>query len=160
MAAGALLNVALSLPVALARSLSLCTYRHHHSLPLVDLEAQLVLLGQVKDAVLRLEITPNGIDSKNLKMKIAVKKDEVDMSRQVDGNPFIIKKQTETNLNVANGETIVISGLTKQQITDASSGIPGLKDVDGLGRLFRVDRKGNAMEEVLIFLTPTILPKR
>ncbi len=68
-----------------------------------------------EDAVLRLEITPHVIDGQNLSMKILVKKDEVDLTRTVDGNPFIIKKQTETSLIVQDGETIVISGLTKQR---------------------------------------------
>ena len=66
-----------------------------------------------EDAVLRLEITPHVIDGKNMKMKILVKKDEVDISRTVEGNPFIIKKHTETNLIMRDNETIVISGLTK-----------------------------------------------
>jgi type IV pilus assembly protein PilQ len=69
-----------------------------------------------EDVVLRLEITPHVIDGKNLKMKILVKKDEVDEreTNKVQGNPRIIKKQTDTSLIVRDGETIVISGLTKQ----------------------------------------------
>lgn len=113
-----------------------------------------------EDAVLRLEITPHVIDGKSLKMKILVKKDEVDMTRQVQGNPFIIKKQTSTTLIVENGETIVISGLSKQRNADSTSGVPGLKDIPGLGWLFKGEGKGGEMEEVLIFITPTILPPR
>ncbi len=113
-----------------------------------------------EDAVLRLEITPHVIEGKNLKMKILVKKDEVDMSRTVDGNPFIIKKQTDTVLIVEDGETIVISGLTKQRVTDSDTGIPGLKDTPVLGWLFKKEEKGDKMEEVLIFITPHILPLR
>jgi type IV pilus assembly protein PilQ len=113
-----------------------------------------------EDAVLRLEITPHVIDGTNLKMKILVKKDEVDTSRTVDGNPFIIKKQTDTSLIVHDGETIVISGLTKKTLTDASIGIPGLKDTPLLGWLFGRLEKEDKMEEVLIFITPHILPVR
>ncbi|MBN2439081.1 MAG: type IV pilus secretin PilQ [Deltaproteobacteria bacterium] len=111
-----------------------------------------------EDVVLRLEITPHVIDGKNLKMKVVVKKDEVDTSRDVEGNPFIIKKKTETNLIVMNGETIVISGLTKMRTTDSESGVPWLKTVPGLGWLFKASGKTESMEEVLIFITPTILP--
>ncbi len=111
-----------------------------------------------QDAVLRLEITPHVIDGKNLKMKIMVKKDEVDLSRQVQGNPVIVKKQTETTLIVADGETIVISGLSKQTNTQTTTGIPALKDVPGLGWLFKGEAKEDQMEEVLIFITPRILP--
>lgn len=84
-----------------------------------------------EDAVLRLEMTPNVIDGDNLKLKVLVKKDEVDTSRSVDGNPFIIKKQTETTLIMRNGETVVISGLTKEKGTDINAGVPGLKDIPG-----------------------------
>ena len=110
-----------------------------------------------EDAVLRLEITPHVIDEKNLKMKIIVKKDEVDTSRSVDGNPFIIRKQTETSLIVEDGETIVISGLTKQKSLENVSGIPWLKDIPFLGWLFKGEGKSDTMEEVLIFMTPTIM---
>ena len=113
-----------------------------------------------EDVVLRLEITPHVIDGKNLKMKILVKKDEVDEreNNKVQGNPRIIKKQTETSLIVRDGETIVISGLTKQLLQEGESGIPGLKDIPALGWLFKGTSKGQSMEEVLIFITPTILP--
>jgi len=111
-----------------------------------------------EDVVLRLEITPHVIDGKYLKMTISVKKDEVDMSRKSQlGDPYIIKKKTETVLIVRDGETIVISGLTKQRILDGDAGWPLFKDVPVLGYLFKSDSKSEAMEEVLIFITPHIL---
>lgn len=111
-----------------------------------------------EDVVLRLEITPHVIDGRNLKMTINVKKDEVDLTRSVEGNPFIIKKQTSTVLVVKDGETIVISGLTKQKKAAAEAGWPWLKDVPVLGWLFKSDTKKDVMEEVIIFITPHILP--
>jgi type IV pilus assembly protein PilQ len=109
------------------------------------------------NAVLRLEITPHVIDGKKLKMRIKVQKDEADPSRNVDGNPYIIKKQTETNLIVDDGETIVISGLTKQTKTENVSGVPWLKDIPGLGWLFKGESTDDNMQEVLIFITPSIM---
>lgn len=111
-----------------------------------------------EDVVMRLEITPHVIDGKNLKMSILVKKDEVDTTRKSSlGDPYIIKKETKTDLIVQNGETIVISGLTKQTTSSGQSGVPWLKDVPFLGWAFKSDSKGNDMEEVLIFITPSIL---
>ena len=112
-----------------------------------------------EDVVLRLEITPHVIDDKNLKMTISVKKDEVDSTRKSSlGDPYIIKKKTETVLIVSNGETVVISGLTKQTHSDGDKGWPLLKDIPVLGYLFKTDSKSESMEEVLIFITPHILP--
>ena len=111
-----------------------------------------------EDAVLRLEIKPHVIGEKNLKMDILVKKNEVDNTRNVLGNPYIIKKETKTTLIVQDGETIVISGLTKQRTGGTESGIPWLKSIPGLGWLFKTLGTSESMEEVLIFITPTILP--
>jgi len=113
-----------------------------------------------EDVVLLLEIKPHVIDDKNIKMTILVRKDEVDESdaHKVQGNPRIINKETKTSLIVRNGETIVISGLTKQKRTDTGSGIPLFKDIPVLGWLFKGEGKSESMEEVLIFITPTILP--
>lgn len=110
-----------------------------------------------EDAVLRLEITPHVIDGENIKMKIIVQKDEVDTTRNVEGNPYIYKKQTDTTLIVKDGETIVISGLSKRRSTLTDSGVPGMKDIPLLGYLFKGEDKGESMEEVLIFITPSIL---
>lgn len=111
-----------------------------------------------ENVVLRLEITPHVIDGRNLKMKVVVKKDEINENRSVQGNPGIWKKETSTNLIVRDGETIVISGLTKLRSTDAENGVPWLKNVPALGWLFKASGKSESMEEVLIFITPTILP--
>jgi len=113
-----------------------------------------------EDAVLRLEITPHVIDGKNLKMKIMVKKDEVDVTRTVEGNPFIIKKHTETNLIMRDSETIVISGLTKTIKSESESGVPELKDIPIFGWLFKSKGNSDKMEEVLIFITPRILKRQ
>jgi type IV pilus assembly protein PilQ len=111
-----------------------------------------------EDVVLRLEITPHVVGDQTLSMKILIKKDEVDPVRNVQGNPYIIKKKTETNLMVRDGETIVISGLTKQRTSGGDTGVPGLKDIPILGWLFKSDDRSQMMEEVLIFITPKILP--
>ena len=64
-----------------------------------------------EDAVLRLEMTPNVIDPSNLKLKVLIKKDEVDASRSVQGNPYIVKKQTETTVLVSRDfARIIFSG--------------------------------------------------
>lgn len=110
-----------------------------------------------EDVVLKLEITPHVIDEQNIKMKINVKKNEVNESKSVQGNPRIYKKETDTTLIVRNSETIVISGLTKKKSQDANQGIPGLKNIPFLGWLFKGEDTAEAMEEVLIFITPYVL---
>jgi type IV pilus assembly protein PilQ len=112
---------------------------------------------QFENAVLRLEITPHVITEDVLKMKIVVTNDQVDDTRKVAGNPYILKKKTETTLICRDGETIVISGLTKLLNQDVNKGVPGLKDTPLLKWLFSSIEDGKTMEEVLVFITPHIL---
>ncbi|MBN2283452.1 MAG: type IV pilus secretin PilQ [Deltaproteobacteria bacterium] len=112
---------------------------------------------EFEEALLRLEITPHVIDGKNMKMDINIKKDEVDLSRTVDGNPFIIKKETETTLIIQDGNTVVISGLSKSRNLNSDSGVPWLRELPLFGYLFKRSDKDKLMEEVLIFITPHIL---
>lgn len=114
---------------------------------------------EFQDAVLRLEITPHIIDHETLRLKILIKKDEVDTSRNVAGNPYIIKKHTETTLIVRNGETVVITGLSKTRTSKSREGIPYVQDIPGIGRMFAGQDDTDKMEEYLIFIQPTILPQ-
>ena len=113
-----------------------------------------------KKATLSLEVTPHVIEGDVLKLKIQTKKDELDFTNAVLGNPTILTKNAETNVILADGETTVIGGLNKTTDNDSDSGIPGLKDVPVLGWLFKGDSKSEKKEEVLIFITPFILKER
>lgn len=112
---------------------------------------------QFEDASLRLEVVPSLIDGEHMMMDIKVLKDEVDFTRDVQGNPVIRTKETETNLVVRDGETIVISGLSKQTVSDRERGILGLRQLPGLGWLFKDQNLDDEMEEFMIFITPSIL---
>jgi len=113
-----------------------------------------------EDAVLKLEVTPHVIDNNTLKLKILTNKDELDFTRTVAGNPTIITKKAETNVILANGQTTVIGGLNKETASESESGVPWLKDIPGLGWIFRSRSSSKNMEEVLIFITPYILEER
>ena len=81
---------------------------------------------QFQDAVLRLEMTPHVIDGQNLRMRLVIKNDEVvaDKTQWVQGNPPMNKKLTETTLIIEDGQTIIISGLAKHNLTTGNQGVP------------------------------------
>lgn len=110
-----------------------------------------------EEVVLRLEIIPHIIDDQFLKLVVLIKKDEVDTSRTVDGNPYILRKQTETTLIARNGETVVISGLSKNRSYYSEQGMPYLKDVPYVKRLFGSETTTNLLDEFMIFITPEVL---
>jgi type IV pilus assembly protein PilQ len=112
---------------------------------------------QFKDAVLRMEVTPHTIDANTLSLKIKVKKDEVDSSLIVGGEPAIITKKAETKVVLFDGQTTVIGGLNEENTDDTDYGIPILKDIPVLGYLFKGIQEESKMDDLLIFITPYIL---
>ncbi len=110
-----------------------------------------------KKATLRLEVLPHVIDNKTIRLKIVTHKDELDFSRDVDGNPVIITKNAETSIILLDGQTTVIGGLKKEKTIDTESGVPWLKDIPFFGYLFKGRHNSKEMEDLLIFITPYIL---
>ena len=110
-------------------------------------------------ATLKLIVTPHVISGRMVKLDIEASKNEVDTSSNVNGNPFIIRKNAKTQLIVENNATVVIAGLSKETHSASNSGVPGAKDVPGLGWLFKKDSRSQEFEELLIFITPKILTR-
>jgi type IV pilus assembly protein PilQ len=112
------------------------------------------------DAVLKLEVTPHAIDDQTLKLIIITNQDEPDFTRTVSGNPTILTKRAETTVVVFDGQTTVIGGLNKETASESEMGVPVLKDIPGLGWLFRSKSKSKQFQEVLIFITPHVLEEK
>ncbi|MFZ1682902.1 MAG: type IV pilus secretin PilQ [Candidatus Zixiibacteriota bacterium] len=75
-----------------------------------------------------------------------------------DANGVIIAtNNAETNVIVANGQTAVIGGLTTQDETESTTGVPVLKDIPILGLLFKYTNKKVENHDLVIFVTPSIV---
>jgi type IV pilus assembly protein PilQ len=72
----------------------------------------------------------------------------------------VITKKAKTNVVLFDGQTTVIGGLNKQTDRDIDYGLPWLRNVPGIGYLFKGESKNNQMQDLLIFITPHILKKR
>jgi type IV pilus secretin PilQ/predicted competence protein len=76
---------------------------------------------------------------------------------EFDANGVIINtNNAETNVIVNNGQTAVIGGLTTQDEVETEYGVPLLKDIPLLGRLFKYTQKKTESRDLVIFVTPTI----
>jgi type IV pilus assembly protein PilQ len=115
---------------------------------------------EYKKAVLRLEVTPHVIDNETIKMNLFVTKDDVDFANAVGNNPLIITKRARTDVILFDGQTTVIGGLNKELTSDDEYGVPYLKDIPGLGYLFKGTNRNKDLEDLLIFVTPHILAEQ
>ncbi|VAX25073.1 Type IV pilus biogenesis protein PilQ [hydrothermal vent metagenome] len=104
-------------------------------------------------ATLSLKVTPHITPDKHIRLEIETHKDE-----PLAGTPPpILTKQATTEVLVANGDTTVIGGLFKDTNSTKVNKVPGLGDIPFLGWLFKSDAKAKSGEELLIFITPTIV---
>ncbi|TNE92520.1 MAG: type IV pilus secretin PilQ family protein [Gammaproteobacteria bacterium] len=111
---------------------------------------------EFKEAVLKLEVTPQITPDGRIIMKLAVTQDSVG-DLLPGGEPVIDVTQVETQAIVGDGQTLVLGGLFQMETFDQQEKIPVLGDIPYLGRLFRYDLDTIEKREILIFITPKII---
>ncbi|MBI5468703.1 MAG: type IV pilus secretin PilQ [Deltaproteobacteria bacterium] len=109
------------------------------------------------DANLSLTVTPHITPDGSVLMKIKASRNSIGVFRTSSGQPSINKKESTTDVLVKDGETTVIGGIVISDKNDTDKGIPVLKDIPILGWLFKSKSVSDTQEELLIFITPTIV---
>lgn len=109
------------------------------------------------DANLSLTVTPHITPDGSVLMKIKASRNSIGNFRTSSGQPSINKKESTTDVLVRDGETTVIGGIVVSTNNENSKGIPLLKDIPVLGWLFKNNSTTDSQQELLIFITPTIV---
>jgi type IV pilus assembly protein PilQ len=73
-------------------------------------------------------------------------------------NVRILKKSVSTKLMIRSGDTVVIGGIYTENESLNEDGIPGLRRLPLMGWLFKARSTSLQKTELLIFLTPTVIP--
>jgi len=105
---------------------------------------------------IRLRVTPHVTNAGQVLMRIHVENSSIREAPSDIG--FTLQTQeTDNEILVNDGETMVIGGLTVTQVTVAKSGIPFLVDLPILGRIFGFTSRREQRRDLLILVTPTIV---
>ncbi len=116
---------------------------------------------QFKKAVLSLVVTPQITPDNNIIMDLLVSKDNVGEIISTGGLggtvPSIDTRQVETQVLVADGQTVVLGGIYETERRETINKVPFLGDIPLLGRLFNSTQRVDNKAELLIFVTPRIL---
>ena len=78
-------------------------------------------------------------------------------STQVVLAPTTTKRTAETNVQVKDGQTVVIAGLMGDNVDITTTQVPCLGDIPIIGWLFKSERRDTTKTNLLIFLTPYIV---
>ena len=108
-----------------------------------------------KEALLKLDVTPQITPDDRIVMDLEVNKDEV--GEIFLGVPSIDTRSVRTQVLVDNGETVVLGGIYEQTSTQSSTRVPFFGDLPYVGFLFKTDLNENRQRELLVFVTPKII---
>ncbi|MFA5903964.1 MAG: type IV pilus secretin PilQ [Desulfobacula sp.] len=108
-----------------------------------------------KNIDLLLEVTPHVTPDKRISMTVYLTKNDIDSV--TNGVPSLATNEAQTELLVNDNDTIVIGGIVKTTDNKSNSGTPGLSEIPILGRLFKTNSNTDNRNELLIFLTPSII---
>ncbi len=109
-------------------------------------------------ANLELSISPTISNDNYLRLNIFLRV-QAFVGVQTNSNvpPQRSTREIETNITVQSGRTVVIGGLTTDNLRQTVQGIPLLSDIPVLGYLFRNTGTQHEKTTLYVFITPTIL---
>lgn len=108
---------------------------------------------------IRLDIEPRVDHNGVIRAKIMSEVSDIDTSITTIGGPALRTRKTETEFNVMQGGTIVLSGLLKRDTGTSIDKVPFLGDIPVLGALFRSKRFQNDETELVVFVTPVAVDR-
>jgi type IV pilus assembly protein PilQ len=112
---------------------------------------------QFKDTGIILDVTPHITNNNQVLLDVSAERSAVQTDLPDVGFNFTTQFG-QTRLLLDDGETMVIGGLTLSEVDRNESGIPFLMDIPLLGALFRTTNNTERKQDLIILVTPRIVP--
>jgi type IV pilus assembly protein PilQ len=103
-----------------------------------------------------LTVVPQITANRQVQMKVHVENSSVQFQSSDVGAVFP-KQSVDNEMLVADGETMVVGGLTQTEVNVQKNGLPVLVDLPIIGRLFGVTSRTETKRDLLILITPHII---
>jgi type IV pilus assembly protein PilQ len=114
-----------------------------------------------KDVGTKLQVTPHVTRDGMLRLHIipefGVKVRDVTLSS--GAVPIIDTRSIDTIALVQDGQTVVLGGLRKKEVSQQTNKVPLLGDLPLIGLLFRFQGEDTTNSEIVVFITPRIITK-
>jgi pilus assembly protein CpaC len=134
-----------------------------YPIPVVDDEGGISI--EYKPFGVELAFTPRVVDGDIINLALNAAVSGIDSTITVQNDGFSVnafkRRETETTVEMRDGESFAIAGLLQDEFRDNSGQVPWLGDVPILGALFRsADYKRNQSELVVIITPHLVSPTR
>ncbi len=116
-----------------------------------------------REVGVELEVTPHLTREDMVRMRLKPKFSVVTGEVTVAGvgvsypQPVVDRREAETTLLIKNGQTVVLGGLRKKEVTKQINKVPVLGDLPLIGLLFRFKGEDTVTSELVVFITPRIV---
>jgi pilus assembly protein CpaC len=116
-----------------------------------------------KEFGVRLNFTPTVLGGDMINLKVRPEVSSLDFSNAITLEgfrvPAIATRRTETEVELADGQTFAIAGLMNNTVTDTMRKIPGIGDIPILGWLFKSKAMAKNQTELVVMITPHIVKR-
>jgi pilus assembly protein CpaC len=115
---------------------------------------------EYKDYGIKLHLEPVVNADGDISAKIETELSKIDPSIVVQGYPAFLTRRANTEVNVHEGDTIVISGLVDSNAANTMDKVPGLGQIPILGELFRSRSFQANKTDLVVFVTPYVIDSK
>ena len=127
-------------------------------IPITTLDQAGNLVTTFYDVAVKLTVTPHINPNKQIMMELTPEVSDLSSEATVAGGIIILTSSVTTKLMVNNGETAVIGGVIRSKESKLERRVPLLHAIPLLGHLFRYSATNTDNTEIVIFVTPKIVP--
>jgi general secretion pathway protein D len=113
---------------------------------------------ETQQVVLSLKVKPQiGEDNDLIKLEVDQSIDNFAAAAFAAGQVDVTERKVKNTVVVRNGDSVVVGGLQKTDVSDVRSKVPFLGDIPILGWLFKGKKSENRRANLILFLTPHII---
>jgi pilus assembly protein CpaC len=109
----------------------------------------------------KVDFTPTVNPDGTIRLKLAPEVSTLDYSNAVTISGFTIPalstRRAETEVEIQDGQSFIVSGLLDHRTTEIMSRVPGIASVPILGELFRSKNFNHSVVELVIIVTATVV---
>jgi pilus assembly protein CpaC len=109
----------------------------------------------------KVDFTPTVNADGSIRIKLAPEVSTLDYSNAVTISGFTIPalstRRADTEVEIKDGESFVVSGLLDHRTTDSLSKVPGISSIPILGQLFRSKGINHSVVELVVIVTATVV---
>jgi type IV pilus assembly protein PilQ len=127
-------------------------------IPVITLDMAGNKIMKFYDVALKLTVTPHINAENQIVLELYPEVSDISAEATPGGEVILLTDAAKTTLMVDDGETAVIGGVLREKEGEITRGIPILCKIPLLGRLFKSKAKSKYKSELLVFVTPHIIP--